>query len=125
MIGASEASSPHTCGENGNIASCTNRAEYIYGIHTYQTGTLVHVAGHSRSRYEIRMAEQSGNQRNRDLKNAEGKGGRISKTVTDYLTACFVTLPPTWSWPSISLQSDYIACENPNHRCLFDSIKQS
>ena len=86
--------------------------------------TLVHVASHSRLRYEIRMAEQSGNQHNRDLKNAEEKGGRISKTVIDYLMACFMTLPPTWSRPSISLQSDYIACENPNHRCLCDSIKQ-
>ena len=69
--------------------------------------TLVHVASHSRSRYEIRMAEQSGNQCNRDLKNAEEKGGTISKTVTDYLTVCFVTLLPTWNRPSISLQSDY------------------
>ena len=68
--------------------------------------TLIHVASHSCSRDEIRMAEQSGNQRNRDLKNGEEKGGRISKTVTDYLTACSVTLPPTWSRPSIIMSTD-------------------
>ena len=73
--------------------------------------TLVHVTSHSCSRDETRKTEwlnSQGNQRNRDLKNGEEKGGTISKTMTDYLTACFVTLP-TASWPSISVQSDYTA----------------
>ena len=42
------------------------------------------------------MAEQSGNQRNRDLKNSEEKGDTISKTVTDYLTACASWLCCQW-----------------------------
>ena len=49
--------------------------------------TLVHVASHSCSRDETRKTEwlnSQGNQRNRDLKNSEEKGGTISKTVTDY-----------------------------------------
>ena len=72
--------------------------------------TLDHVASHSCSRDETRKTEllnSQGNQRNRDLKNSEEKGGTISKTVTDYLTACFVTLPTTGSRPSINVQSDY------------------
>ena len=58
--------------------------------------TLVQVATHSCSRDETRKTESlnsQGNQRNRDLKNGEEKGGTISKMVTDYLTACFVTPP--------------------------------
>ena len=81
--------------------------------------TLVHVASHSCSRDKTRKTERlnsQGNQHNRDLKNGGERGGTISKTVTDYLTACFVTLPLMGSRPSISVQSDYIACENPNQR---------
>ena len=59
---------------------------------------------------ETRLAEwlnSQGNQHKRDLKNGEEKGGTISKTVTDYLTTCYVTLPPAESWPSISVHSNY------------------
>ena len=72
--------------------------------------SLVHVASHSCSRDETRKTEgvnSQGNQHNRDLQNSEEKGGTISKTVTYYLTACFMTLPPTGSRSSISVQSDY------------------
>ena len=70
--------------------------------------TLVHLASHSCSRDNTRKTEwlnSQGNQCNRDLKNGEEKEGTISKTVTDYLTACFVTVLPTGSRPSV--QSGY------------------
>ena len=70
----------------------------------------IHAASRSCSRDEtrkIKWLNSQGNQRNKDMKNGEEKGGTISKTVTDYLTACFVTLPPTGSRPSISVQSGY------------------
>ena len=44
--------------------------------------TLVHVASHSCSRDKTRKTEwlnSQGNQRNRDLKNGEEKGGTISR----------------------------------------------
>ena len=69
--------------------------------------TSVHV--HSCSRDETRKTEwlnSQGNQRNRDLKNGEEKGGTISKAVTDHLTVCFVTLPPTGSRPSIIMSTE-------------------
>ena len=50
-----------------------------------------------------RQAEQSGQPTQKGLENGEEKGGMISETVTDYLTACFVTLPPTGSRSSISV----------------------
>ena len=85
----------------------------------------IHVASRYCSRDETRKAEwlnSQGNQCNKDLKNGEEKGGTIGKTVTDYLTACLMTLPPMGSWPFISVQSG-IVCENPNQRGLCDSIK--
>ena len=48
--------------------------------------TLVHAASQSCSRDKTRKTERldsQGNQRNRDLKNGDEKGGMISKMVTD------------------------------------------
>ena len=53
-----------------------------------------------------RKTEQPEEPTQQGLKNGEEKGGTISETVTDYLTAWFVTLPPTGSRPSINVQSD-------------------
>ena len=109
-----ERSEPHTCGENGKLTIC------LYGTCVIRISILpylftmqyfhIHVASRSCSKDETRKTERlnsQGNQRNTDLKNGEEKGGTISKTVTEYLTVCFVTLPPTGSRPSISVQSGY------------------
>ena len=127
--------SPHTCGENGKLSICLCVYMFIWYVRIlYMNSALfvrrmqyfhIHVASRSCSRDETRKTERlnsQGNQCNKDLKNGEEKRGTISKTVTDYLTACFMTLPPTENRPSISVRV-VIACENLNQRGLRDSIK--
>ena len=64
-----------------------NSALYVCVV-IFPHRSLVHVASHSCSRDETRKTEwlnNQGNQRNRNLKNGEEKGGTINKTVTVYL----------------------------------------